>query len=70
MSVVEAAAQFLADCTCLSGTFLRKRFAREATPVLQRLLAEGPTRRNIIAPGARCCILCLLMAMEVLNSYH
>lgn len=51
MSVVEAALQFLADCTCLSGSFLRKRFAQEALPVLQRLLAEGPTRRNIIAPG-------------------
>ena len=50
--MVEAALQFLADCTCLSGSFLRKRFAQEASPVLQRLLAEGPTRRNIIAPGA------------------
>jgi hypothetical protein len=51
VSVVEAALQFLADCTCLSGSFLRKRFAREAAPALQRLLAEGPTHRNIIAPG-------------------
>lgn len=51
VSVVEAALQFLADCTCLSGSFLRKRFAREAAPVLQRLLVEGPAHRNIIAPG-------------------
>lgn len=52
VSVVEAALQFLADCACLSGLFLRKRFAREAAPALQRLLAEGPVHRNIIAPGA------------------
>lgn len=35
-----------------AGSFLRKRFAQEALPRLQRLLHEGPSRRNIIAPGA------------------
>jgi hypothetical protein len=34
-----------------AGSFLRKRFMDEALPALQRLLREGPARRNIIAPG-------------------
>ncbi|KAL4440079.1 hypothetical protein ABPG75_003080 [Micractinium tetrahymenae] len=51
VSVVESALQFLADCACLAGSFLRKRFAQEALPQLQRLLRDGPARRNIIAPG-------------------
>ena len=55
VSVVEAALQFLADCACLAGSFLRKRLAQEAAPALQRLLADGPTHRNLLAPGARCC---------------
>lgn len=49
--VVEAALQLMAEAACLSGSFLRKRFAQEAAPALRRLLSEGPTRRAIIAPG-------------------
>lgn len=44
-----------------TGSFLRKRFHDETMPVVQRLLKDGPTQRNIIAPGA-----CLLYPVPIM----
>ena len=51
VAVVENALSVITHLAKLSGSFISRRFAQDAWPILLRLLKEGPSQQRIIAPG-------------------
>lgn len=51
IAVVENALAVLSHLAKLAGSFLTRRFEKEAWPVMKRILREGPSQQRLIAPG-------------------